>query len=52
MPTRWDQVGNPKCGDIMKMTMKIENGVIQDVKFKTFGCGAAPWPPLPWPLSW
>ena len=35
------QVGNPKCGDIMKMTMKIENGVIQDVKFKTFGCGAA-----------
>jgi nitrogen fixation protein NifU and related proteins len=35
------QVGNPKCGDIMKMTMKIENGIIQDVKFKTFGCGAA-----------
>ena len=34
------QVGNPKCGDIMKMTMKIENGIIQDVKFKTFGCGA------------
>ena len=35
------QVGNPKCGDIMKMTMKIENGIIQDVKFKTFGCGSA-----------
>lgn len=35
------QVGNPKCGDIMKMTMRIENGVIEDVKFKTFGCGAA-----------
>ena len=35
------QVGNPKCGDIMKMSMKIEDGVIKDVKFKTFGCGAA-----------
>ncbi len=35
------QVGNPKCGDIMKMTMRIEDGVIRDVKFKTFGCGAA-----------
>ena len=34
-------VGNPKCGDIMKMYMKIENDVITDVKFKTFGCGAA-----------
>lgn len=35
------QVGNPVCGDIMKITMKIENDVIVDVKFKTFGCGAA-----------
>ena len=35
------QVGNAKCGDIMKMYMKIENDVITDVKFKTFGCGAA-----------
>lgn len=35
------QVGNPKCGDIMRMTMRIENDVITDVKFKTFGCGAA-----------
>ena len=35
------EVGNAKCGDIMKMYMKIENGVIEDVKFKTFGCGAA-----------
>lgn len=35
------QVGNPKCGDIMKMTMRIEHDVITDVKFKTFGCGAA-----------
>ncbi len=35
------EVGNAKCGDIMKMYLKIENGVIEDVKFKTFGCGAA-----------
>lgn len=35
------EVGNPKCGDIMKMYLKIENNVIVDVKFKTFGCGAA-----------
>ena len=35
------EVGNAKCGDIMKMYMKIEDGVIVDVKFKTFGCGAA-----------
>lgn len=35
------QVGNPVCGDIMKMYLKIENGVIVDVKFKTFGCGSA-----------
>ena len=35
-------VGNAKCGDIMRMYMDIdENGIIQDVKFKTFGCGAA-----------
>ncbi|WP_408608424.1 Fe-S cluster assembly scaffold protein NifU [Caminicella sporogenes] len=35
------QVGNVKCGDIMKMYLKIEDGVIVDVKFKTFGCGSA-----------
>ena len=35
------QVGNPKCGDIMKMYLKIDNDVITDVKFKTFGCGSA-----------
>ena len=35
------QVGNSKCGDIMKMYMKIENDVIVDCSFKTFGCGAA-----------
>ena len=34
-------VGNAKCGDIMKMYLKIEDGVITDCKFKTFGCGAA-----------
>lgn len=34
-------VGNAKCGDIMKMYLKIEDDVIRDVKFKTFGCGAA-----------
>ena len=35
------QVGNPVCGDIMKMYLKIDGDVITDVKFKTFGCGAA-----------
>ncbi len=35
------EVGNAKCGDIMKMFIKVENGVITDCKFKTFGCGAA-----------
>ena len=34
-------VGNAKCGDIMKMDIKVENDVITDVKFKTFGCGSA-----------
>ncbi|EMS71935.1 Fe-S cluster assembly scaffold protein NifU [Ruminiclostridium cellobioparum] len=35
------QVGNAKCGDIMKMYLKIEDNIIVDAKFKTFGCGAA-----------
>lgn len=35
------EVGNAKCGDIMKMYLKINDGVINDVKFKTFGCGSA-----------
>lgn len=35
------QVGNPKCGDIMKIYMKIENDIITNISFKTFGCGAA-----------
>src|SRR3990170_6947223 len=34
-------VGNPACGDIMKLTIKVEDDRITDVKFKTFGCGAA-----------
>ena len=35
------QVGNAKCGDIMRMTLKIDDGVITDAKFTTFGCGSA-----------
>ena len=35
------QVGNPKCGEMMKMYLQIDDGVITDVKFKTFGCGSA-----------
>lgn len=34
-------VGNPVCGDVMKMYLKIENDIVVDAKFKTFGCGAA-----------
>jgi len=34
-------VGNPVCGDIMKMYIKVKNNIIEDIKFKTFGCGAA-----------
>ena len=34
-------VGNPVCGDIMRLYIKVEDGKILDVKFKTFGCGAA-----------
>ena len=40
-PSGSGTVGNPKCGDIMKMDIKVEDGIITDVKFKTFGCGAA-----------
>ena len=35
------EVGNAKCGDIMKMYLKIEDDVVQDVKFETFDCGSA-----------
>ncbi len=34
-------VGNPACGDVMKLTIKVKDGKIVDAKFKTFGCGAA-----------
>ncbi len=40
-PDAVGKVGNPVCGDIMKLFLKIEDDVIQDIKFKTFGCGAA-----------
>ena len=35
------RVGNPTCGDIMQIFLKIENDIVVDAKFKTFGCGAA-----------
>jgi len=35
------EVGNARCGDIMKMYLKIENDIVKDVKFETFGCGSA-----------
>ncbi len=35
------EVGNPQCGDIMKIYIKVDNHIIADVKFQTFGCGAA-----------
>ena len=35
------EVGNAKCGDIMKIYLKIDDGMISDVKFETFGCGSA-----------
>ena len=34
-------VGNPTCGDQMEITIKVENDIITDIKFRTFGCGAA-----------
>ncbi len=40
-PSGVGEVGNVKCGDIMRIYLKIENDVIEDVKFKTFGCGSA-----------
>jgi nitrogen fixation NifU-like protein len=35
------EVGNPVCGDMMSFSIKVRDGVLEDVKFKTFGCGAA-----------
>ena len=40
-PSAVGEVGNATCGDIMKIVLKIEDNIIVDVKFKTFGCGAA-----------
>jgi len=40
-PSAVGNVGNPACGDMMRLFLKIENGIIVDAKFKTFGCGAA-----------
>ncbi len=40
-PSGVGEVGNPKCGDIMRMSLQIEDNVIKQVRFKTFGCGAA-----------
>ena len=34
-------VGAPACGDVMKLQIRVENGIIQDAKFKTYGCGSA-----------
>lgn len=40
-PSAVGNVGNPACGDMMRLYLKIKDGVIVDAKFKTFGCGAA-----------
>ena len=40
-PSGYGKVGNPSCGDIMEIFIKVENDIITDVKFRTFGCGSA-----------
>ena len=40
-PDGYGKVGNPVCGDVMEMYIKVENDIIKDIKFKTFGCGSA-----------
>ena len=40
-PSGVGKVGNPVCGDMMELYIKVENNILTDVKFKTFGCGAA-----------
>lgn len=40
-PSGVGQVGNPVCGDVMRIEIRVENNVISDIKFKTLGCGAA-----------
>jgi nitrogen fixation protein NifU and related proteins len=40
-PDGYGKVGNPVCGDLMEMYIQVENDIIKDIKFKTFGCGSA-----------
>jgi nitrogen fixation NifU-like protein len=40
-PDGYGKVGNPVCGDLMEMYIRVENDIITDIKFKTFGCGSA-----------
>ena len=40
-PSGMGEVGNPVCGDLMQIQIKVEDGILTDIKFKTFGCGAA-----------
>ena len=40
-PSGVGKVGNPICGDVMELSIKVENNIITDAKFRTFGCGAA-----------
>ena len=40
-PDGYGKVGNPVCGDLMEMFIRVENDIITDIKFKTFGCGSA-----------
>ena len=40
-PNGVGEVGNPVCGDVMKVYLDVEDGIIKDIKFQTFGCGAA-----------
>ena len=40
-PDGYGKVGNPVCGDLMEIFIKVENDIITDIKFKTFGCGSA-----------
>ncbi len=40
-PDAIGEVGNPTCGDLMKLYLRVENNIIKDIKFQTFGCGAA-----------
>ena len=40
-PDGYGKVGNPVCGDLMEIYIKVENDIITDIKFKTFGCGSA-----------